>query len=59
MSRPHEVTVEVDVPLGVEERAAAKAIHNDAPEKFEEYLLDFLRFDYDWLLEGENPPGPD
>lgn len=56
MRPTHRVTVPVDVPGDVETAARRRAAANGEPDRLEAYLLDYVRFDYDWQLEGDGPP---
>lgn len=48
---PWEETVEMAVPEDVERAARARA---DAGEDLEPYLLDYVTFEFEWRLGGED-----
>lgn len=53
----HTVTVPVPVPEKAELTAWRRAIAAGEPEKFEEYLLDALLFEFEFELSGSADPG--
>lgn len=51
----HRVRVTIEVPRDIEELARRQAVRSGSPERFEAYLLDHLRFEFDFELEGGDP----